>query len=347
MNVILAFLFAVTFAQDAEPFFKSGEAKFKQKDWDGAISDFTKAVELDPGMGKAYRKRADCRAMKQDFDGALDDASRAIEIDPACADACYERAKYWECKGKVDKAISDYSRAVELRPDFAVAYTDRGLLKMWNFDDMASAIEDFTKALEGDPGNAAAILEWRSEAHHRHGDRAGALKDIGEVIEKHPAHARAFCIRGLVLYDQGKWKDAHADFVKAGELDKAHAKSKIFAWLSRTRLGEAREASEEAEAFLKSFKPRTGADELDAKALSYLMGDLSEEKFTSIVREGDDWSSRVGRCEIHFLIGSKSLISGDKQAAARHFKKAVETGARSVDEYRLAEAGLKSIEKDD
>ncbi len=85
-------------------------ACYKKGDLDGAIAEFTRAIELssrlgnprrgaagafnldqvkvlDPLTAAAYSNRGLMRFLKRDFDGAIDDCSRALEINPRLADA--------------------------------------------------------------------------------------------------------------------------------------------------------------------------------------------------------------------------------------------------------------------
>lgn len=65
----------------------------------------------------AYAKRAGTWNSKGDYDKAIEDYTKAIELDPTFAVAYYRRGGVWESKGDYDKAIADYEKAVELKPD--------------------------------------------------------------------------------------------------------------------------------------------------------------------------------------------------------------------------------------
>jgi tetratricopeptide (TPR) repeat protein len=61
------------------------------------------------------------------YDKAITDYSRAIELNPRDAKAYYNRGNAYDNKGQYDKAITDYSRAIELNPRDAVAYYNRAI----------------------------------------------------------------------------------------------------------------------------------------------------------------------------------------------------------------------------
>src|SRR5438874_8083526 len=67
--------------KEANAYNKSGIAKGVKGDIDGAIADFTRAIELDPKYSTAYTNRCLARKNKGDLDGAVADRTRAIELD--------------------------------------------------------------------------------------------------------------------------------------------------------------------------------------------------------------------------------------------------------------------------
>ena len=60
------------------------------------------------------------------FDNAVSDYSKAIEISPSLAVAYQNRGSAYYQKGQIDAAMPDYNKAIELNPGFSTAYQDRG-----------------------------------------------------------------------------------------------------------------------------------------------------------------------------------------------------------------------------
>ena len=61
------------------------------EDYQGAISDCSKAIEFDPKDAKAYFIRGNAKSDLSDYPGAISDYSKAIEFDPKDAKAYFNR----------------------------------------------------------------------------------------------------------------------------------------------------------------------------------------------------------------------------------------------------------------
>jgi len=91
-----------------------------------AISNFTKAIELDPDFSEAYYFRASAYARLGNTDSALDDMTSAIELAPQTADYYFGRANLYKSISQTDLALADYDRAIELDPEDDAYYLNRG-----------------------------------------------------------------------------------------------------------------------------------------------------------------------------------------------------------------------------
>jgi tetratricopeptide (TPR) repeat protein len=115
-------------------------------DYDQAIANFNKALELDPNYAPAYYNRGIAFRKKEDYDSAIADFTQAIRLDSNYADAYNGRGIVYSYKGEYNKAIVDYSQAIRLNADFEFAYTNRAsaYIKISEYD---KAISDYTQAI--------------------------------------------------------------------------------------------------------------------------------------------------------------------------------------------------------
>ncbi|MDB4444352.1 tetratricopeptide repeat protein [bacterium] len=119
----------------AEAYNNRGSAYFPQGQYDQAISDFNMVIELDPKFAKAYNNRGSAYFPQGQYDQAISDFNMAIKLDPKCVKAYNNRGKaYVRGKGQYDQAISDFNMAIELNPEYANAYRNLAWLFATCFD---------------------------------------------------------------------------------------------------------------------------------------------------------------------------------------------------------------------
>ncbi len=203
--------------KEANAYNKRGIAKGVKGDIDGAIADFTRAIELYPKYGTAYNNRGLAKKNKGDLDGAIADCTRAIELDPKDAGAYSNRGIAKQAQGDLNGAIADYTRAIELDPKYAKAYTNRGIAKEVK-GDMEGAIADCTRAIELDPKYVPAY-NTRGLAKKNKGDLNEAITDYTRAVELDPKYANAYYNRGLAKGAKGDIDGAIADYTRGIELD--------------------------------------------------------------------------------------------------------------------------------
>ena len=79
--------------------------------------EFNKAIELNPDNADAYYKRGDAYSEIGDYDKAIADYNEAIELNPSDALAYYNRGLDYHNKGEVLKAVSDLEKCIGLSTD--------------------------------------------------------------------------------------------------------------------------------------------------------------------------------------------------------------------------------------
>ena len=75
-------LFKAVLAQKARDNMIMGVEKMKVKDYEGAIADYTKAIEINPDFAIAYSDRGFSKYSLKDYYGAIADYTKFTELDP-------------------------------------------------------------------------------------------------------------------------------------------------------------------------------------------------------------------------------------------------------------------------
>ncbi len=192
-------------------------------DLDGALADYSRAIELDPGCAEAFVNRAILRRVRRDLGGAASDAERAVELSPGSAAVYAVRAAvHWE-RGDLDGALSDYDHAIALEPGDSPTFFGRASVRNAK-GDLEGALSDYDRAVELDPRSARTITN-RGTVRRARGDRDGAIADFTRAIELDPGHAPAFHDRGVVRLEKGDLAGAISDECRAIELDPRNAQA--------------------------------------------------------------------------------------------------------------------------
>jgi tetratricopeptide (TPR) repeat protein len=277
--VLLVYFTATANAQNsraaAADFYNRGQQRYLKRDLNGAIADFTKAIEIssrphkphpqrrqdwkiltdfngeasepitliDPLTAAAYTDRALARYYQGDIEGAIADCERAMAIDPGLADAYNNRGAARSAQGDLDGAMTDFDRAIKINPQFAQAYNNRGNVRDKQ-GDLAGALADFDQAITLNP-RSAEIYCNRGNARRSKGDLVGALADFEQAVKINPRLADGYYNRGMVHADQNNFDRAIYDFTRAIELNPGFAEAYGNRGLVRLHLGQDTEAEKD------------------------------------------------------------------------------------------------------
>jgi len=182
-----------SFGQTAEQYFEMGNEKQDNFDYNGALADYTKAIEINPNYSRAYVNRGDIKVLAgfEDYYGAIADYTKAIEIlkdrlttrlDYIYASRAYAKRSLGDNKG----AIADYTKAIEINPNDKYSYNAMGLSK-FALEDYYGAIADYTKAMEISGVDSKYFdtyaYENRGNAKKKLGDLKGACEDFKKAVD--------------------------------------------------------------------------------------------------------------------------------------------------------------------
>ena len=158
------------------------------ENYEDAIDDYTKAIEIEPNNVFAYRLRADSKRKLGDNEGAIEDYTKAIELLMELLLAIEHNNNIQFSKSRIRSLLAqkdyqglvdDYSKATEfpLKTKFNISlvYADRAKVKT-ALGDYQGAIDDFAKAIELNP-RKANLYNYRAGAKRKLGDNEGADED--------------------------------------------------------------------------------------------------------------------------------------------------------------------------
>ncbi|GHU98537.1 hypothetical protein FACS1894159_01140 [Bacteroidia bacterium] len=225
---------------DAMAYNNRGNAKSDLGDKEAAIEDYDKAIEINPNLAEAYNNRGVAKSDLGDHRAAIEDYDKAIEINPNYAEAYNNRGVAKSDLGDYQAAIEDYDKAIEINPNYAEAYNNRGVAKS-DLGDKQAAIDDYSKAIEINP-NLAEAYNNRGNAKSDLGDRRAAIEDYDKAIEINPNFAEAYCGRGVAKSDLGDYQAAIEDYDKAIEINPNFAEAYCGRGAAKSDLGEQNEA---------------------------------------------------------------------------------------------------------
>ncbi len=85
-----------------------------QKNYDGALKDYSDAIRCNPTDDKYYNNRGAIRKMQGNSEAALEDFNNAIKINPKSPEPYANRATIHASQHNIEQAIRDYIKALEV-----------------------------------------------------------------------------------------------------------------------------------------------------------------------------------------------------------------------------------------
>jgi TonB family protein len=147
--------------QQAETYLNSAENRVQKGDLDGALADFTQAIQLDPTNVKAYFERGFVRLQKKDTKGAIADFTQVLTLDPRNAPALSFRGSLKLASHEDEAALADSWQAIALDPKIFLAYKTI-YLACWDEaspDYLSTVAEKRARVISGlDAANHALLL---------------------------------------------------------------------------------------------------------------------------------------------------------------------------------------------
>ncbi len=194
-------------------FVRAGNQFFRQRDPDGAIGEYRKALELNADNAEAHHKLGFLLYnVKGVPEQGLAHLSRAVALAPRNACVQYDLGMALLHQAQFDQAVGHLSEALHLEPD--------GIDKQYS---------------------AAQMRFQLGRAHLLSGRFESAIGPLSEALDLDPNHARAHYQLALAQADQGPTNEALQHYAQAIELAPEVDTSPVLHHLLATRYQERRQ----------------------------------------------------------------------------------------------------------
>ena len=173
-----------------------GDPSKAEAEWDRAIEDLTRGIELGPEdfgayylRGTAYRSRGDHRSRTgdtenapKDFKEAIGDFTRALDVLPGNEDSLIGRGLARQANGDYAAALPDHQAAVKKNPKSALSQGSLAicLLGLGRQDEALKAAD---RAVALDPVNSWAHF-WRAKIHVARSLPDKAIRDLEDYLKR-------------------------------------------------------------------------------------------------------------------------------------------------------------------
>jgi tetratricopeptide (TPR) repeat protein len=205
------------------------------------IRGCSEVIKADTGNAKvlaiAYNNRGNAYTSEGQYDLAMDDYNKSINLDPTYARPLNNRGVVHKRKGELDLAMKDFDSAINLDPTYVDPFINRAEL-FEKQRDLAAALKDFDEAIRLQP-DAKDVWNERCWARAISNDLEGALADCNEAVRREPNVAAYLDSRGFVYLRSGQWDLAIADFDTAVKLDPKLASALYGRGLAKSKKGDA------------------------------------------------------------------------------------------------------------
>jgi tetratricopeptide (TPR) repeat protein len=203
----------------ADAYYHRGVVLFSIRDEQKALKDFQKAADLFFEQGNnadGYKNQGAVRLISKDYQGAITSLTKAIELKPNDADIYNGRGIARYKLGDKQGASADYTQAINLNPNFAFPYGNRGAVRI-ELGNLQGAFEDFNEAIRLAP-KFADIYFARGFLRGLQGDKKNAIADLNQAIRFAPSNAHTYLYQGLKYGWEREKKRAIGDLQKAADL---------------------------------------------------------------------------------------------------------------------------------
>ncbi len=289
----------VTSSGNAQAYHKRGDDFFDADDFESAIPEFTKAINLNANDSLAYVRRGFSYNYLGDIENAFKDYNSALRVNPALKNEAYITCVFYrtgddpnkivdQCTETInkykdfslayfkrgiayrdiedyDQAIRDYSEAIRLYPKFGYAYNTRAVVYIEPKKNYSAAISDTTNAIRLKTNFDSAYYN-RGLAYFYLKNFSSSLADFTRVVQLKPGDSDAYYYRGRIYYEQNDYNQAITNFSRTISLAPKEVESYRFRGICYYAQGDYQAAIDD---YTEAIRMQPTANSYKNRALAY------------------------------------------------------------------------------
>jgi tetratricopeptide (TPR) repeat protein len=189
---------------------KRASAKFITGNLFAAEDDYSYIVELHPNNVRAYFYRGRVRLELRNYNGAVADFEKVLELDSLNGDAMFQLAEVKEKQGDMESAAEYYSRIGKVFPGYETRYILQGEHEL-DQKQYSNALKSFEIALKINANNFE-VYKKRGQVQFQKKNYRDAVKDYSEYLDHFPNDPEVNYLNGLAKMKLGDRTGACEDF---------------------------------------------------------------------------------------------------------------------------------------
>ena len=181
-----------------------------------AIRDYTEFLKLRKNSTDALTRAAESKLAIGQVDEAMDDVDKALFLDESCFAAYICRSKIWVQREKLDEAIADCRRAALVDNSQPQVFATLASIN-FKLGRYSESIEEYSRAieLEEDVRLKANLLYLRGIGLYELGRYQDSYVDFKKACHYRPNHAGSWTWKSAACARLEKWTDAIASLQSA------------------------------------------------------------------------------------------------------------------------------------
>lgn len=220
--LIYCFLYSahLSLGQSASDFYKRAVARYNQGDFAGAITEYSRAIDIRPNSAVLWNNRGVCKYKLLRYSEAIKDYGVALDLDKDYIHAYFNKGNCHLDLAEYDKALVSYDEVVKRDEKYKNVYKNRAKVFFY-LQDYRSCLVDIDRGLSrsSDPEDHKKLYFFKAEASVKLNKLDEAMSYYTKVLEIDPEHFVSYLHRGQVKLKLKLHEEAIKDFTLAMRFD--------------------------------------------------------------------------------------------------------------------------------